>query len=194
MNFFPSIRTERIEAYFRRIGWNAECAALLTKLCTYEGGLPQGAPTSPRLSNLVNFQFDSRLERFVVQRRKGAYTRYADDITISFPKDYPRRIRGTIQYVRRVARAFGYEIHVHQKLRILRPFQQQRVTGLVVNQKVQLPRKKRRRLRAVAHHLRTGRAATLSQMQLDGWVALEKMIEKQTTQSITSPERTGENS
>lgn len=176
--FFPSTATGRVEAYFRRVGWNAAAARLLTRLCTHEGGLPQGAPTSPRLSNLVNFGFDAHLDRFV-RRRKGAYTRYADDLTISFPTDYPRRVRGTIQYVKRLARACGYEVHVRQKLRVLRPHQQQRVTGLVVNVKVQLPRRVRRWLRAVEHRLRTGGKATLSESQLRGWRAFRAMVETQ---------------
>ena len=49
---------------------------------------------------------------------KGQYTRYADDITISFPKDYPHRVRGTIQFVCKLARKFGYRVHIKQKLRI----------------------------------------------------------------------------
>jgi RNA-directed DNA polymerase len=178
VDFFPSIKATTVEAYFRRVGWNAEVASLLTRLCTHENCLPQGAPTSPRLSNLVNFAFDARLARFV-QGRQGAYTRYADDITISFPKDYPSRVRGTIQYVRRLAKHFGLPIHLRGKLRILRAHQQQRVTGLVVNHKVQLPRSKRRLLRAVEHHLRTGREATLSETQMKGWWALREMIEMQ---------------
>lgn len=179
IDFFPSTPAWRVEAYFRRVGWNAEAAALLTRLCTHEGGLPQGAPTSPRLSNLVLWLLDARIARFVA-RRKGSYTRYADDITISFPKDYPRRIRGTIQKVGRLARGFGYKIHRRGKLRILRRHQQQRVTGLVVNDKVQLPRKLRRLLRAVEHRLRTGRAATLTAEQIQGWRALQDMIRNQT--------------
>jgi RNA-directed DNA polymerase len=106
VDFFPSTRADRVEAYFRRVGWNAPAAALLTRLCTFDGALPQGAPTSPRLSNLINFAFDARLDRFV-RRRKGIHTRYADDLTISFPRDYPRRVRGTVQYVRRLALTFG---------------------------------------------------------------------------------------
>ena len=60
-----------------------------------------------------------------------------------------------------------------------RRHQRQVVTGLVVNARPQLPRALRRRLRAVEHRLRTGRAATLTPEQLDGWRALEAMIEKQ---------------
>lgn len=180
IDFFPTTRTERVDAYFRRIGWNAEAAALLTRLCTHAGGLPQGASTSPRLSNLVNFFFDHRLDCYV-RRHHGTYTRYADDITISLVKDSSREIRGIIQFARRLARAFGYEVHRENKLRVLRPHQQQRVTGLVVNSKVQLPRAKRRWLRAVAHRLRTERPATLSAKQLEGWAALANMIQNQTT-------------
>jgi retron-type reverse transcriptase len=178
VDFFPSIRSRRIDAYFRRVGWSAQAAALLTRLCTHEDGLPQGAPTSPRLSNLTHFRFDAWVADHV-RRRKGVYTRYADDITISFPKDYPRRVRGTIQFVRRVAKQFGLRIHTRGKLRILRRHQQQRVTGLVVNAKVQLPRSQRRLLRAAEHRLRTGRPASLSPDQLKGWRSLQQMIEKQ---------------
>src|SRR5262249_4414324 len=126
VDFFPSIKAARVDAYFRRIGWNAEAAALLVRLCTHQDGLPQGAPTSPRLSNLTLFRFDARVAD-QVKGRKGVYTRYADDITISFPKDYPRRVRGTIQVVRRVAKQLGLRIHTRGKLRNLRPHQQQRV-------------------------------------------------------------------
>jgi len=178
VNFFPSIHEMTIAAYFQRVGWNHEAAKVLARLCTHEGALPQGSPTSPRLSNLTLFAFDTRLARHV-RLRKGAYTRYADDITISFPKDYPRRIRGTIQYVRKLAAAFGLTVHTRGKLRVLRPHQQQLVTGLVVNRKLQLPRRQRRRLRAMEHHLRAGRTATVSELSLSGWRALEHMIRRQ---------------
>ena len=178
VDFFPSTSAKRLDAYFRRVGWDAEAAVKLAQICTTEGSLPQGAPTSPRLSNLVNFILDASIARFV-QRRKGAYTRYADHITISFPKDYPRRIRGTIQVVRRIVKKFGYRIHLRGKLQILRRHQQQRVTGLVVNDRVQLPRKVRRWLRAVEHRVKTQGTATLSPGQLAGWRALQEMIRKQ---------------
>lgn len=186
VDFFPSIKAARVDAYFRRIGWNARAAGLLTRLCTHQEGLPQGAPTSPRLSNLTHFRFDAWVADHV-QRRNGVYTRYADDITISFPKDYPRRVRGTIQFVRWVARQFGLRIHTHGKLRILRPHQQQRVTGLVVNAKLQLPRRVRRFLRAVEHRLRTGGTASLTPRQLEGWHALQSMIEKQQARLAPEP-------
>lgn len=176
-DFFPSTKAERLTKYFQRIGWNRAAAELLTKLTTYEGGLPQGAPTSPRLSNLVNRRLDTRIGR-VVAWRKGTYTRYADDITISFSRDDGRRVRGMIQYVRRRLKIEGYRSHRDKQL-ILRQHQQQRVTGLVVNRKVNLPRETRRRLRAIEHRLNTGGPATMTREQLEGWKSLLAMIESQ---------------
>ena len=100
----------------------------------------------------------------------------ADDITISFPKDYPKKIRGTIQFVRRRARRFGQTVHGRKKLRILRRHQQTRVTGLVVNERLQLPRAMRRKLRAIDHRLRTGQQATMTSKERQGWRAFEAMI------------------
>lgn len=176
-DFFPQTSEDRVTYYFQRVGWNRDAAELLTRLTTWEGGLPQGAPTSPRLSNLINQVLDSRIERFV-SWRKGTYTRYADDICISYPKDYPRRIRGTVQVVRRHLKAFGYELN-GKKTRILRQHQQQKVTGLVVNDRASVPRRIRRKLRAVEHRLNTGQRATMKREQLDGWKALLAMVEKQ---------------
>jgi hypothetical protein len=153
-DFFPATTASRVYHYFRRIGWNRPAARLLTDLCTHQGGLPQGAPTSPRLSNLVNFRLDRRIA--AMAKKLGAlYTRYADDITLSFRKDERDRVRYFIRFVRRVAAEEGYRLHGRKKLQIRRRHQQQRVTGLVVNAGARLPRRVRRWLRAVEHHQRT---------------------------------------
>ena len=104
VDFFPRTTAARLDRYFRMIGWDAEAAALLTKLCTHEDGLPQGAPTSPRLSNLVNFGMDHIFQK-IAERRKGTYTRYADDLTFSFPKDYPKKMRGVCQLVKQIVKS-----------------------------------------------------------------------------------------
>src|SRR5690606_1144045 len=98
-----------------------------------------------------------------------------------FPKDYPKRVRGIIQSVKAIAKSFGYRVHVKQKLRVLRRHQQQRVTGLVVNDKVHLTRKKRRQLRAIEHRMRTGQPATMTEAELKGWQSLRRMIDEQST-------------
>lgn len=178
VDFFPSTTANRLDGYFRRIGWDAGAAALLARLTTHENGLPQGAPTSPRLSNLVNFHMDSQLAALAA-RRNGACTRYADDITFSFPKDRPRRVRGVVQAARKILAANGYLMHSRRKLSIRRAHQRQGVTGLVVNTQVALPRERRRWLRAVRHRMATGREATITPAQLQGWDAFERMVRTQ---------------
>jgi retron-type reverse transcriptase len=176
--FFGATRARRVEQYFRRIGWNRAAAALLTRICTHNGGLPQGAPTSPRLSNLVNYLLDVRLAA-MAHACGAAYTRYADDLTFSFAQDDPATVRSMIRLTRIIAGEFGYELHRRRKLRVRRRHQQQRVTGLVVNERVNLPRATRRRLRAIDHHLRTNRRPTLTEQQFAGWQALREMIARQ---------------
>ena len=176
--FFESTLSQRIQKYFEAIGWNEEAADLLTALTTYNGHLPQGAPTSPRLSNLVNCRMDEALLR-LVKRHKGAYSRYADDITISFPFRRGRTARGLTQAVRRILKMYGYTMHGGAKLRFYRQNQRQQVLGLVVNEKVALPRKTRRWLRAVRHHQDNGRPTSITTEQLGGWDALQQMILKQ---------------
>ncbi|HAU36527.1 MAG TPA: hypothetical protein DCX07_02280 [Phycisphaerales bacterium] len=177
-DFFPTTTAKRVEMYFRRTGWDAESAALLTRLCTHEGGLPQGAPTSPRLSNLVNHPMDARLEALAATAG-ATYTRYADDLTFSLPQDTPGTTARLIGSTKAILRSYGYRLHQDKKLRIWRRHDRQMVTGLVVNERANLPRRLRRKLRAIEHHLLTGRPATLTADQLNGWKALQNMVDAQ---------------
>lgn len=178
VNFFASTSGKRVEDYFRYIGWNREAAGLLTALCTFEGGLPQGAPTSPRLSNLVNHGVDAGLKA-LAESSGATYTRYADDITFSFPNDDNKAMRMVLTVTRQILRDYGYKVHMGRKRRIMRQHQRQEVTGLVVNRKAQLPRRTRRWLRAVRHRARGESGPTLAEWQLRGWTALEHMIATQ---------------
>ncbi len=177
-DFFQSTPADRVERYFRRIGWNADAARLLVRLCTYDGGLPPGAPTSPRLSNLVNYNLDARLAG-LAETCHAVYTRYADDMTFSFETDDAAAIHCVIGMTKYIVGQEGYTLHQGRKLRIYREHNRQVVTGLVVNERVNLPRRTRRWLRSVAHHLATGRPATVTAAQLDGWRALHHMIATQ---------------
>jgi hypothetical protein len=177
-DFFPSTRAKRVQSYFRRTGWGAEASALLTKLCTHREGLPQGAPTSPRLSNLVNFRLDARLD--ALARTHGAsYTRYADDMTFSFGSDEHESLVAVIRTTKKVLLEEGYRLHTERKLRVLRPHMRQTVAGLVVNERVALPRATRRWLRAVEHRASLSVETTLTPAQLEGWRALRHMVEEQ---------------
>jgi len=175
-DFFVSTTERRVRDYFRAVGWGREAAALLVRLCTQRNSLPQGAPTSPRLSNLVNYGLDARLCA-LADRHDAVYTRYADDMTFSFPSDDRTAVAQVIRATKAILRQHGYTLHQRRKLHIRRGQQQQLVTGLVVNESVALPRRTRRWLRAVEHRAAVGGRPTLSPAQLEGWRSLRSMID-----------------
>ncbi|MFC1587770.1 reverse transcriptase family protein [Planctomycetota bacterium] len=177
-DFFHTTSAERIMKYFTAAGWNREASQLLVSLCTYKDSLPQGAPTSPRLSNLVNYNLDAQLTG-IAYTVGGQYTRYADDITFSFDQE-KRPVTGyVIGGTKTILQRFGYQLHLKKKLHIRRRHRRQQVTGVVVNEKLNLPRTTRRWLRAVEHRLQTGGNATLTRQQLASWRALENMIKRE---------------
>ncbi len=114
-----------------------------------EPHLAQGAPTSPALANLAAFGLDARLAGLA--RSAGAtYTRYADDLTLSGGPALRRAAPGIVDLVGRIARDEGFRVN-EDKTRIAGPGQRRLVTGLVVNERPQVPRADYDRLRAVLH-------------------------------------------
>ena len=185
-DFFANTKAARVRRYFRVLGWDRETARILVRLTTYDGGLPAGAPSSPRLANLVNVMLDARLAGLA--RREGAtYTRYADDLTFSFARDDGAAVRRVIRVARRILWAERYELHLAHKLQVRRRWERQLVTGLVVNDRVAIPRDRRRWLRAVEHHIATGRPATLTADALRAWQGLELMVEQQAAEGRAAP-------
>jgi retron-type reverse transcriptase len=177
-DFFDSTRAARVERFFRRAGWNRPAAALLRRLTTWEGHLPQGAPTSPRLSNLLNYRLDARLHR-LCERFVARYTRYADDLTFSFAEEPAGGgLHRFMALVRTIVADEGYRLHGRRKTHVRRRHHQQRVTGLVVNQRVNLDRRTRRWLRAVEHRARTGGRPTLDAAQRQGWMSFRRMVQE----------------
>ena len=176
IDFFGTTSARRVRRLFRVLGWDAETAELLLTLTTHDGGLPTGAPTSPRLANLVNVLLDARLAG-LAEALGARYTRYADDLTFSFEGDDHAALADLLGATRRIAKAHGYRLHVERKLQIRRRHHRQTVTGLVVNERVALPRPRRRWLRAVEHRIYSGREASLTREQLAGWQAFESMVE-----------------
>lgn len=161
-DFFPTVDFRRVQGLFEYYGYNEEVSKLLAGLCTHRpvladgfvvwpGVLPQGAPTSPALANLVCRRLDARLEG-VAKRFGAAYTRYADDLTFSF-ESAPKSLGRFLWWVDQVTQQEGFALNA-RKRRILRPNQQQRVTGVVVNDRPTVPRSDRRRLRAILHQCR----------------------------------------
>ena len=116
-------------------------------------GLPQGACTSPGLSNQVARRLDKRLGGLA--RKLGlTYTRYADDLTFSGDAAFNEKVGYLMARVRHLAQDEGFAVN-EKKSRVLRRNTAQVVTGVVVNAKPSLPRKELRRLRAILHRART---------------------------------------
>ena len=151
-NFFPTITVQRVWGVFRSLIVNPRVSNLLAALTTYKGRLPQGAPTSPMIGNLVLRRLDRRLAA-LAKSRGITYTRYADDMIFSGGPDTPKILRAVRSFVAEE----GFTLN-EKKTRILRPGRRQEVCGLVVNTRVGIPRAWRRRLRAEVHHLATGRS------------------------------------
>ncbi len=144
-DFFPSITLRRVTGLFLSVGFDKKRARMLAGLCCFEKKLPQGAPTSPMISNLICRRLDSRLSG-LVKKHGFAYTRYADDLVFSGDEKIIRLIRP----IREIIGKEGFTV-AEEKTRIMRSGSRQRVLGLNVNTKVSVPRKVRRLIRAMVH-------------------------------------------
>ena len=124
--------------------------AFAAEICSYSGGLPTGAPTSPAILNVVLRSADQAID--TVARRKGVtYSRYADDMTLSGGSEAV----ALLPFVRDVLKGLDYEIE-DKKTNIFRRGRRQIVTGLVANVKPNWPKALRRRLRAAVHRRAQG--------------------------------------
>ncbi len=174
-DFFTHTSEQRIEALFKKTGWNYQARRRLCELLCWQGGLPQGAPSSPHLSNAVNYELDVRIEA-AMKQSGAAYTRYADDISISL-RGNNTHINSLLNMVRRIITDYGYHLHMNKKRHVRRRHQRQIVCGLVVNEGVRLPREERRRVRAIRHQQAIGRIST-NNPQTQGLLSWAHMIEK----------------
>ena len=163
-DFFPSVNFGRVRGIFMAAPFKLgpAAAALFAQLCTHRNGLPQGAPTSPPLSNFASVQLDRALSRLA--RENGVrYSRYADDITFScnhtvFPAAIAVSAQGeggvlgvrAGEALERATIASGFAIN-HKKVRLQKRDQRQSVTGLNVNSKANVSRRRIRRIRAMLH-------------------------------------------
>jgi hypothetical protein len=176
-DFFPTVTLARVKGIFRKAGYREQVATLLALLCTesprevveLEGKtyyvslgprcLPQGAPTSPALTNALCLRLDRRLSGLAA-RLGWRYTRYADDLTFSLPAGHkgPPKTGALMGLVKRVVAAEGFAVNP-DKTRLHRRGGRQQVTGLVVNGAgpPRVPRALRRQLRAAAHNLGRGK-------------------------------------
>jgi len=176
-DFFPTITWRRVKGVFRKAGYREQIATLLALLCTesprdvveHEGKryyvslghrcLPQGAPTSPAITNVLCLRMDQRIVGLAA-KLGWRYTRYADDMTFSLPGDHKGKpnLGKLMGLVKRIVGAEGFTVHP-DKIRVARHGGCQRVTGLVVNgaSEPRVPRQLRRQVRAAIHNLQKGK-------------------------------------
>lgn len=121
---------------------------ILTYLCTYDDHLIQGAPTSAYISNLVMKEFDEVLGLWC-EENNISYTRYSDDMTFS-GKFNPREV---IVKVRKMLYKLGLELN-NKKIHIIHKSSSQNVTGVIVNEKVQVNAKYRKEIRQEIYYIK----------------------------------------
>jgi RNA-directed DNA polymerase len=146
-DFFGSISAARVYRLFERTGYCKPVTTMLTRLCTLDGSLPQGAPTSPALSNLISLRLDRRLAGYAL-KNGIRYTRYADDLTFSGNFN----AGSVIRFVERILLDEGLKLNVN-KTRLMLKHNRQEVTGIVVNDGMQALRYVRRKLRQDIYHI-----------------------------------------
>jgi RNA-directed DNA polymerase len=166
--FFPTIHYWRVRGLFFSLGYGEVVCAALAALCTrrilvdpegerrtvWPGLLPQGAPTSPAISNLVCRRLDARLTGLAT--KLGArYTRYADDLSFSFHDQAAEQVDvgRAFWWIDQVLQQEGFAEHPGKR-QVLRPHRRQLVTGIVVNEHAAVPREDRRRFRAMLNNCR----------------------------------------
>lgn len=158
-DFFPSVTASKVYGVFSSVGYNKDLAILLTNLCTYGGGLPQGAPTSPKLANLVCAKLDARIQGYAGPRGI-VYTRYADDMT--FSAHTASKIRKVKHFIGTIIDDEGFKIN-HKKTALCGTKRQKKVTGLIISENfVGIGRVKYREIRAKLHHLFTSKSSDFS--------------------------------
>lgn len=128
--FFDSTHPEFVQNMFLRIGCSNDIAEILVKLTTYNNSLPQGAPTSTMISNLVFQLIDFRLIK-LCKKHHLYYGRFVDDIAISGNDDF-YSLKGSFKDI---IENGGYKVK-KEKIKFMKCSQQQIVTGLVVNKEM----------------------------------------------------------
>ena len=197
-DFFPSVTLPRVRRFFRSLGYSSGVATILALLATEapraavqmdgqtrfvalgERSLPQGACTSPALTNLLCRRMDSRLAG-AAEALGFRYSRYADDLVFSHA-EASAPVGILLALARRIVGEAGFTIN-EDKTAVLRPHQRQVVTGLVVNETPHVSRTDLRRFRALLHRCETlGIAAVSEQLGKDarahaaGYLAFLHMV------------------
>ncbi len=147
-NFFDSITFMQVYcSTFNTKRYPKQIGAILTTLCCREDVLPQGAPTSPALSNIVMKSFDDYFGKWC-EERNFSYTRYCDDITVSGDNS----VYSAFVKAKEMLENMGFEIN-KKKTHFITNTNRQTVTGLVVNERARIPSDYRRKLRQEVYYI-----------------------------------------
>lgn len=168
-DFFPSISYKRIKGLFSKLGYSEQLSTIFALASTQahteevlvddikyyvqkgERCLPQGSPASPAISNMIAYTLDKRLKG-LAQKFGFVYTRYADDLTFSANSENEQHINRLIYFVKQIIEGENFTMHP-DKVHIMRRGSQQKVTGIVVNEKLNIERNKLRKFRALLHNI-----------------------------------------
>lgn len=140
-NFFPTIAKDAIVKIFHDLGYTTPVSELLADICCAKGYLPQGAPTSPYLANVVCFDMDSEIQK-LADVNNAIYTRYADDITFSYNEEIP----DIVSEIERILKKYGFAPNL-LKTHLDSGNRRKLVTGLLVNEQVRVPKTFKRKLK-----------------------------------------------
>lgn len=160
-DFFGSIHRGRVISLFLNAGYSKEIANYLTFLTTASAlrcedsatsslnrtRLPQGAPTSPALANIIGFRLDRRLAG-LASSMNGIYSRYSDDLFFSGGPEFARRIACIKNSIAAIVLEEGFQLQ-YRKTRVISQAASQRLLGLTVNTHPNVPRAEYDNLRAL---------------------------------------------
>ncbi len=204
-DFFPTITFERVRGMFKDFGYSGYIASLLAMLCTYcervpievrgqtkyvkvsKRILPQGAPSSPMITNIICRKLDQRL--LALSNKLGfVYTRYADDMSFSFSSVdniNPGKLCGLIS---KIVREEGFTIN-DKKTKFLKPNNRQAVTGVIINNdQVGVKKEWVKKLRAAIYNanklMETGEIPAQTIYEISGMAAWLKSVNATRYQSI----------
>lgn len=175
-DFFPSIHISWVYSVFKAIGYNSFISNVFARLCTLNEVLPQGASTSPYLSNIVLIRLDRRIMGFA-GLNNITYTRYADDLVFSSnSKSY---LYKTKNMVRKIISEEGLVVN-EKKTRFMNTRNKRIITGLVISndkeKKVSIGRKKMNTLRSLIFHKYIKENEKISQATINGHLNFIKHI------------------
>ena len=183
-DFFPSISINWVTQVFKDIGYTNDVAFDLASICCLEDNLPQGAPTSPALSNIVVSHMDKRLYK-LCQKYGYKYTRYADDIAIS-----GKYISASfIDIVTCIVEECGFTVN-KKKTRLYSEKGNKIITGISLsNHDVRIPRGYRRELgQAIYYILKYGYDAHVKRNKIRKSNYLQSLIGKLNFWLMVEPE------